>query len=176
MQRMGPPHWPAYPAAARFEAAAEPERAARLAARLIAARSARGRNHRRLRAGARRRRRRHARRDRLARLFQRARARRRDGPRRLRRASSPAASLPVVKHIPGHGRAKADSHLELPVVAASRAELAARDFAPFAALARRADGDERARRLQRDRSGCSRHHLADRRQTRSCARRSASTA
>ena len=42
--------------------------------------------------------------------------------------------LPVVKHMPGHGRASADSHLELPVVAASRAELAARDFAPFAAL------------------------------------------
>jgi beta-N-acetylhexosaminidase len=40
---------------------------------------------------------------------------------------------PVVKHIPGHGRARADSHLELPVVAASRDELK-RDFAPFAAL------------------------------------------
>ncbi|HYA73949.1 MAG TPA: glycoside hydrolase family 3 N-terminal domain-containing protein, partial [Roseiarcus sp.] len=44
------------------------------------------------------------------------------------------AVVPVVKHIPGHGRARADSHLELPVVAASRAELAARDFWPFAAL------------------------------------------
>jgi beta-N-acetylhexosaminidase len=42
--------------------------------------------------------------------------------------------LPVVKHIPGHGRARADSHLELPVVTASRAELRARDFAPFRAL------------------------------------------
>ncbi len=40
---------------------------------------------------------------------------------------------PVIKHIPGHGRARADSHLELPVVDASRAELA-RDFAPFRAL------------------------------------------
>jgi beta-N-acetylhexosaminidase len=40
---------------------------------------------------------------------------------------------PVVKHIPGHGRARADSHLELPVVDASREELA-RDFAPFRAL------------------------------------------
>jgi beta-N-acetylhexosaminidase len=40
---------------------------------------------------------------------------------------------PVVKHIPGHGRARVDSHLELPVVAASRVELA-RDFAPFQAL------------------------------------------
>ncbi len=42
--------------------------------------------------------------------------------------------LPVVKHIPGHGRARADSHLELPVVEASRAELEARDFIPFQAL------------------------------------------
>ena len=41
---------------------------------------------------------------------------------------------PVIKHIPGHGRASVDSHLELPIVAASRAELEAHDFAPFAAL------------------------------------------
>jgi beta-N-acetylhexosaminidase len=41
---------------------------------------------------------------------------------------------PVIKHVPGHGRARVDSHLELPVVAASRAELADRDFAPFRAL------------------------------------------
>uniref|UniRef100_UPI0013DB63D7 glycoside hydrolase family 3 protein n=1 Tax=Sandarakinorhabdus rubra TaxID=2672568 RepID=UPI0013DB63D7 len=40
----------------------------------------------------------------------------------------------VVKHIPGHGRAGADSHLELPVVTASRAELE-RDFMPFRRLA-----------------------------------------
>jgi beta-N-acetylhexosaminidase len=43
--------------------------------------------------------------------------------------------LPVIKHIPGHGRARADSHLELPVVTAKRAELEAVDFPPFAALA-----------------------------------------
>ena len=43
--------------------------------------------------------------------------------------------LPVIKHIPGHGRAKADSHLELPVVDAKRAELEAVDFPPFAAMA-----------------------------------------
>jgi beta-N-acetylhexosaminidase len=42
--------------------------------------------------------------------------------------------LPVVKHIPGHGRAQADSHLELPVVDAPLDELAARDFVPFGAL------------------------------------------
>ncbi len=43
----------------------------------------------------------------------------------------------VVKHLPGHGRARADSHLELPVVAASRADLAI-DFEPFRTLARKA--------------------------------------
>ncbi len=42
--------------------------------------------------------------------------------------------LPVVKHIPGHGRAAADSHVELPVVTATRAEMRHTDFAPFAAL------------------------------------------
>jgi beta-N-acetylhexosaminidase len=42
--------------------------------------------------------------------------------------------LPIVKHIPGHGRARADSHLELPVVEAGLDELDARDFAPFKAL------------------------------------------
>lgn len=42
--------------------------------------------------------------------------------------------LPIVKHIPGHGRALADSHLELPVVKAKLAELDARDFAPFRVL------------------------------------------
>jgi beta-N-acetylhexosaminidase len=42
--------------------------------------------------------------------------------------------LPVIKHIPGHGRAFADSHLELPVVDATRDELDRIDFPPFAAL------------------------------------------
>ena len=42
--------------------------------------------------------------------------------------------LPVVKHIPGHGRAGADSHLALPVVEASREELERHDFAPFRML------------------------------------------
>lgn len=43
--------------------------------------------------------------------------------------------LPVVKHMPGHGRARADSHHALPVVDAEVHELEARDFAPFRALA-----------------------------------------
>lgn len=43
--------------------------------------------------------------------------------------------LPVIKHIPGHGRAFSDSHEALPVVDAPRAELEARDFAPFRMLA-----------------------------------------
>lgn len=42
--------------------------------------------------------------------------------------------LPVLKHIPGHGRAQADSHLELPVVDAPRDELEAVDYLPFRAL------------------------------------------
>jgi beta-N-acetylhexosaminidase len=42
--------------------------------------------------------------------------------------------LPVIKHMPGHGRAGADSHHNLPVVDASRAELEEHDFPPFRAL------------------------------------------
>ncbi|HEV2565466.1 MAG TPA: beta-N-acetylhexosaminidase [Microvirga sp.] len=42
--------------------------------------------------------------------------------------------LPVVKHMPGHGRAGADSHLALPVVEAPREELERHDFAPFRML------------------------------------------
>jgi beta-N-acetylhexosaminidase len=43
--------------------------------------------------------------------------------------------LPVMKHIPGHGRARVDSHMSLPTVDASMAELSAVDFLPFAAFA-----------------------------------------
>lgn len=43
--------------------------------------------------------------------------------------------LPVVKHIPGHGRATKDSHLDLPIVSTPWPQLTATDFAPFRALA-----------------------------------------
>lgn len=46
-----------------------------------------------------------------------------------------AGILPVMKHLPGHGRASADTHHDLPTVTASRADLTATDFAPFRALA-----------------------------------------
>ena len=42
--------------------------------------------------------------------------------------------LPVIKHMPGHGRAFADSHHDLPVVHADLATLDGWDFAPFRAL------------------------------------------
>ncbi len=42
--------------------------------------------------------------------------------------------LPVLKHIPGHGRATADTHFKLPVVDASKNDLEAVDFAAFKAL------------------------------------------
>jgi beta-N-acetylhexosaminidase len=43
--------------------------------------------------------------------------------------------LPVIKHTPGHGRARADSHEMLPVVEASLVELDRTDFEPFRRLA-----------------------------------------
>ena len=43
--------------------------------------------------------------------------------------------LPVVKHLPGHGRATADSHQKLPVVTAAKTALEATDFAAFRPLA-----------------------------------------
>lgn len=42
--------------------------------------------------------------------------------------------LPVVKHMPGHGRSSVDTHHDLPRVIAARQDLAAQDFAPFKAL------------------------------------------
>jgi len=136
VQRMGPPHWSAYPAAARFEAEIGGERAlaaARLTARLIAhdlrevgitvdcapvldvaddethaVIGSRSYGHTPERVAA----------------YGRA----------VIEGLLEGGVLPVIKHVPGHGRARADSHLELPVVGASRPELEARDFAPFHAL------------------------------------------
>lgn len=42
--------------------------------------------------------------------------------------------LPVIKHLPGHGRALHDSHLELPRVSASLEELRKTDFPPFLSM------------------------------------------
>jgi len=57
---------------------------------------------------------------------------------RLARAGAEATLkggvLPVLKHMPGHGRANLDSHQDLPVIEASREDLIAEDFAAFKAL------------------------------------------
>lgn len=45
--------------------------------------------------------------------------------------------LPVIKHMPGHGRATVDSHLQLPRIEAGRSVLEASDFRPFRTLAER---------------------------------------
>lgn len=136
VQRMGPPLWNAYPAAARFDAELGEARAAeavRLTARLIA--------HDLREVGitvdcapvldvA----------DDLTHAVIGTRAYGKDPARVavLARAAMEGfiagGVAPVVKHVPGHGRARADSHLELPVVGASRAELETRDFSPFQAL------------------------------------------
>ncbi|MBB4196467.1 beta-N-acetylhexosaminidase [Rhodoblastus sphagnicola] len=133
VQRLREPHWPVYPAAARFGLAPDGEALAELSARLMAA-------------------------DLLALgidvdclpvldtpiegahdvIGDRAYAR---DPHDVARLGAAAARglmrggvMPVMKHIPGHGRAFSDSHLELPVVSADSAELE-RDFAPFTANA-----------------------------------------
>ncbi|MCC3247281.1 beta-N-acetylhexosaminidase [Methylocystis sp. WRRC1] len=138
VQRLAPPNWRAYPSAARFEAvgadAAQAERLAWLGARLIA------HDLREVGIDV----------DCLPVLDTPApdshaiisdRAYSRDPARAAKVGRAAAEGLmaggvaPVMKHIPGHGRAKADSHLELPVVEASRAELEAVDFRPFKANA-----------------------------------------
>jgi beta-N-acetylhexosaminidase len=138
VQRLAPPHWRSYPAAARFEQlAADPaaqERLAWLGARLIA---------QDLRAvgitvdcmpvldapqpGA------------HDVIGDRAYSREPASVARLGRAAAlgmlAGGVLPVVKHIPGHGRARADSHKELPVVDAPLEALRSVDFPPFRANA-----------------------------------------
>jgi beta-N-acetylhexosaminidase len=138
VQRIGPPHWPSYPAAAVYGALFERDQttgiaAARLGARLIA------HDLQRLGididclpladlpvAGA----------DPV--IGDRAYG---ETPAKVATLAKAAAEglmaggvLPVLKHLPGHGRAAADSHLKLPVVEATRAELEASDFAAFRPL------------------------------------------
>ena len=134
VQRLRPPEWADYPAAARFDAELGPraEDGVRLAMRLIA--------HDLLEIGVT---------VDCAPVLDVADAATHEviGSRAYSRDPTRVAALgraamegllaggvaPVIKHIPGHGRARVDSHLELPLVEASRAELA-RDFAPFHAL------------------------------------------
>jgi beta-N-acetylhexosaminidase len=138
VQRLKPPHWRAAPAAARFGALAsvceaEACEAVWLNARLIAAElSDLGIDHDCApvldvpAAGA----------DPV--IGDRAFASDPDQVARLGQAF--AAGLlaggvnPIIKHIPGHGRADADSHVALPVVDIMRDELLNVDAAPFAAL------------------------------------------
>src|SRR3954447_24005512 len=127
VQRMGPPHWPAYPAGRAYgrlyaNGPVAGREIARLAARLVA--------HDLLTVGVTV--------DCLPVLDvpvlgahdvigDRAYA---DDPTTVAFLGRAAAEgllaggvLPVLKHVPGHGRAAADSHLELPTVTAPRAEL-----------------------------------------------------
>ncbi len=136
VQRMGPPHWPAYPAAKRFgelEGREAQVEAARLNARIMASDlKAVGINVDCLPVldvpapGS------------HAIVGDRAYGADPQTVAALGRAVCEGmlaqGVLPVVKHIPGHGRAKADSHLELPRVDASRRELEEVDFAPFKSL------------------------------------------
>lgn len=137
VQRMGPPHWPAYPAAATYDRViVDPHQArelVRLGARAMAHDlAAVGINvdcmpvldvpapgshqivgDRAYAASA----------DRVATLG-----------RAAAEGMIAGGVLPVIKHMPGHGRAKADSHHELPVVDATLEELDANDFRPFKIL------------------------------------------
>lgn len=141
VQRLRPPHWRAAPPAARFAAlhALDPQaacEAARLNARLIAAEC--------LAVGI----------DVVCAPcadVPAAGAHDVIGDRALGRDAATVAALagavaeglmdlgatPVMKHMPGHGRAGADSHRELPVVDAPVEDLRAVDAAPFRALAAR---------------------------------------
>jgi beta-N-acetylhexosaminidase len=144
VQRMGPPHWPAYPAGAVYGALYRRDpaaglRAAWLGGRLIAADlAALGITVDCLPladvpvAGA----------DCV--IGDRAYG---DTPQQVAAVAVAVADglkaggvLPVVKHMPGHGRATADSHLRLPVVTADLATLEATDFAAFTPLAGEAFG------------------------------------
>ncbi|WP_022721188.1 beta-N-acetylhexosaminidase [Rhodopseudomonas sp. B29] len=139
VQRLGPPHWPAYPSGAVFSALYDEEAdagltAARLSARLIAADLAdlgitvdclpladvpvEGAD---------------------AVIGDRAYGTTPDKVAAIARAVTQGLEqggvLPVLKHIPGHGRATADSHHRLPTVDTPREDLERSDFAAFRPLA-----------------------------------------
>src|SRR5947209_18219797 len=139
VQRLGPPHWPVYPAGAVFGTLYDPASvlgltAARLGARLIAAdladlgitvdclpladvpvagadavigNRAYGTDPGKVAAIA----------------------------RAVTEGLEQGGVLPVLKHIPGHGRATADTHFKLPTVDTPREELDRTDFAAFRPLA-----------------------------------------
>lgn len=139
VQRLGPPHWPSYPPGAVFgalydENTAAGLRAAYLSARLIAADlNALGITVDCLPladvpvAGA------------DAVIGDRAYGTTPEKVAQIARAVTQGLRdggvLPVLKHIPGHGRATADSHARLPTVDTPQVELARTDFAAFQPLA-----------------------------------------
>ncbi|MBR1206685.1 MULTISPECIES: beta-N-acetylhexosaminidase [unclassified Bradyrhizobium] len=139
VQRLGPPHWPVYPPGASFSALYDIDpklglTAARLSSRLIAA-------------------------DLIdlgitvdclpladvpvagadAVIGNRAYGTEPDKVAAIARAVTDGLEqggvLPVLKHIPGHGRATADSHFRLPTIDTARDELERTDFAAFQPLA-----------------------------------------
>jgi len=138
VERLSPPHWPHFPPAARFGAAyarnpAEGLAAARLGARLIAGElSALGITIDCMPVADLRRPETHDV------IGDRAYGGEVETVANLARAAAEGllagGVLPVVKHVPGHGRARADSHEALPVVETSRAELERTDFEPFRRL------------------------------------------
>src|SRR5262252_4346771 len=138
VQRLGPPHWPAYPPGAAYgrlhqRDAAVGCKAAHVGARLIAADlAAVGIDVDCLPvadvpvAGA------------NAVIGDRAYG---ENPQQVAAIARAAADgllaggvMPVLKHIPGHGRATADSHLALPIVETDRETLRTTDFAAFRPL------------------------------------------
>jgi len=139
VQRLGPPHWPVYPAGSRYGALYQRDpalglRAARLGARLMAADlAALGITVDCLPladvpvAGA----------DKV--IGDRAYG---ASPHQVAAIAAAVAAglqaggvIPVLKHLPGHGRATADSHAALPVVTVDRKTLEMTDFAAFMPLA-----------------------------------------
>jgi beta-N-acetylhexosaminidase len=134
VQRLGPPHWPNFPAAEKLASASDMEASVELGARLIANElTSLGINVDCLPVadlrfpGA------------HDVIGDRAYGSDPASVAALARAAAEGLMaggvLPVVKHIPGHGRALADSHLELPKVLVSREELERTDFEPFRRLA-----------------------------------------